>query len=82
MIEKDGRWYERCGDCGEPVIEHKESRLTKVCDECWKRRGWLVDHAGTYSKYDRVHKIQRAMAHHTGTAKNQIIKLQREEGSD
>jgi len=82
MIEKDGKWYERCGDCGEAVLERKISGLTKVCDECWERRGWLVDNAGKYSKDGRFQKIQRSMGYHSGTAKKQIIKLQQEEGAN
>jgi hypothetical protein len=77
MIEENGYWYERCGDCGNAVIDRKISKRQNICDECWERRAWLVRNIAL-GVDPRFHKIQRAMANHTGTAKRQIIKWQSE----
>ena len=79
MIEENGYYYERCGDCGQAVKERKMSKLSRVCDECWERRAWLVSNIGLMSSsLERFQKVQRAMAHHTGTAKRYIVKWQNE----
>jgi hypothetical protein len=77
MIEIDGKWYEKCGDCGEPVVKREVSTLSRLCDECWERRGWLVDNAGKYWKDGTFERIQRDMRNHNGKAKGKIIKLQK-----
>ena len=72
-------FYERCSDCGGDVKERKQSKRDTICDECWERRVWLVSRLSVYENDPRFHKIQRAMAYRTGTAKRQILALQKEE---
>lgn len=71
-------YFDRCGDCGCEIKECKVSKRHNVCDECWERRGWLVTNGTKLYTDPRFQKIQRSMAHHTGTAKRQILKLQQE----
>ena len=77
IIEEAGKWYDRCGDCGQAVKERHVSTRHNVCDECWQRRGWLVGHLNILGTEPRFLKIHSAMANHTGTAKRQIIVLQK-----
>jgi DNA-directed RNA polymerase subunit RPC12/RpoP len=74
MIEIDSTWYERCGDCGQAVIERKKSRRESICDECWERREWLVKNLKTMP-IKEFQAIQKSMAYKTGTAKRKILKL-------
>ncbi len=75
------RYYDRCGDCGRYIKQREVSKWHKVCDECWERRGWFVAHINeiiTLIGLLKFQKLQRDMAYHSGTAKRQIIKLQKE----
>jgi len=81
MIEKDGKYYERCGDCGGAIIENKVSSRLTVCDECWERRGWIVKNMTKIAEYfgmAEFTKLQRSMAYKSGTAKRKILKWQSE----
>ncbi len=70
----------RCGDCGGvATIKRKEISRRDICDECWERRDWLLKNYVLVGSA-AFQKIQRAMANNTGTAKKQIIALQKELG--
>ena len=71
------RYYERCGDCGEAIGEHKISTRADVCDVCWDNRGWLLANRVMIGT-DEFQKVQRSMASHRGTAKRRIEKLKLE----
>jgi hypothetical protein len=77
MIEENGKYYDRCGDCGLAIKEQKVSDRHNICDECWERRGWLVSMGTKIWNDPRFKKIQSSMAHKTGTAKRQILALQK-----
>ena len=64
-----------CGDCGGDIGEQKKSSRRDVCDECWDRRGWLMDNYALIG-LDAFQKVQRAMRGRRGTAKRAILKLQ------
>jgi len=77
FVEKDGHYYPRCGDCGGAIEERKVSKRESICDDCWERRGWLLENREIIGMAE-FKKIQSVMAHHTGTAKRRILKLQKE----
>lgn len=81
MIEQ---YYDRCGDCGGDIKESKVSKRHNVCDDCWGRRGWIVEHMNDVVSWIGMadfQKLQRSMAYKTGTAKRKIVKLMAETGA-
>ena len=67
-------YHEKCHDCGWKMGARKISKLSYVCDECWERRAWVVDHAVEIGMAE-FQKIQKAMRGKRGTAKRRIMKL-------
>ncbi len=73
------KYYERCGDCGGDIKERKISKRERVCDECWERRGWVVNnHSKIVERFGlaEFQKMQRVMGRHSGTARRRIKKWQ------
>jgi len=81
FVEENGHYYDRCGDCGGTIKERKQSKRASICDDCWERRGWVVEHMSRIVEYFGIKefgKLQSSMAHHTGTAKRKILSMVRE----
>ncbi len=71
------KYFRRCGDCGEDIVEQKRSSRQDICDTCWDNRGWLLENRKMIGMTE-FQKVQRAMASHRGTAKRRIEKLKEE----
>lgn len=66
---------------GGGVGERKISTLMSICDDCWERRGWIVENMSGIVEWfglKEFQSLQSVMAHHTGTAKRRIIKMMKE----